>query len=43
MLVKDKELRLKMGTAARKCVEDNYNLEDNFAYVDKLYKEIVSK
>lgn len=43
MLVKDKELRLKMGTAARKFVEDNYNLEDNFAYVDKLYKEIVSK
>lgn len=43
MLVKDKELRLKMGAAARKFVEDNYNLEDNFAYVDKLYKEIVSK
>lgn len=43
MLVKDKELRLKMGTAARKFVEDNYNLEDNFAYVDKLYKEIVLK
>ena len=43
ILVKDKELRLKMGAAARKFVEDNYNLEDNFAYVDKLYKEIVSK
>ena len=43
ILVKDKELRLKMGAAARKFVEDNYNLEDNFDYVYKLYKEIVSK
>ena len=43
MLVKDKELRLKMGAAARKFVEDNYSLDNNFAYVDKLYKEIVSK
>ena len=43
MLVKDKELRLKMGAAARKFVEDNYSLDNNFAYVDKLYKEIVLK
>ncbi len=40
-LVKDKELRIKMGIAARKFVEDNYNLEDNFNDVDKLYKSII--
>ena len=43
VLVKDEELRNKMGEAARKFVEDNYSLQDNFNYVDELYKKIVSK
>lgn len=40
-LVRDEELRKTMGKAARKFVEENYSLEDNFNYVDNLYKEIV--
>lgn len=43
MLVKDKGLRIKMGSAARKFVEDNYSLADNFDYVDKLYNKIIRK
>ena len=39
----DEKLRNKMGEAARKFVEDNYSLQDNFNYVDELYKKIVSK
>lgn len=41
ILVKDKELRTKMGIAARKFVEENYSLEDNFNDVDKIYKNII--
>lgn len=40
-LVRDEELRKTMGKAARKFVEENYSLEDNFNYVDNLYKDIV--
>lgn len=43
ILVKDDKLRAKMGDAARKFVEDNYSLDDNFDYVDKLYKKIITK
>lgn len=43
ILVKDDKLRAKMGDAARKFVEDNYSLDDNFDYVDKLYKKITTK
>lgn len=40
-LVKDKKLRITMGKAARKFVEDNYSLEDNFNDVDKIYRRII--
>lgn len=40
-LVRDKELRMKMGVNARLFVEENYSLEDNFNYVDEIYKNIV--
>ncbi|MDR3596068.1 glycosyltransferase family 4 protein [Clostridium sp.] len=41
ILVKDKKLRTTMGLAARKFVEENYSLEDNFKYVDDIYKSII--
>lgn len=41
-LILDNELRDKMGIAARKFVEDNYSLEDNFNEVNKLYEKIMS-
>ena len=41
-LVIDGELRLKMGKEARKFVEDNYSLEDNFNDVNKLYEKIIN-
>lgn len=40
-LVIDDELRLKMGKEARKFVEDNYSLEENFNDVNKLYEKIM--
>ena len=43
ILVKNKDLRIKMGNAARTFVEENYSLDDNFNYVDKLYNEIIKK
>ena len=42
-LIKDENLRSEMGLAARKFVEENYNVEDNFNYVDMLYKNMVKK
>lgn len=39
LLVRDKELRIKMGKAARKFVEDNYSLEKNFEKIDKIYTD----
>lgn len=42
MLVKNKELRIKMGNDARKFVEENYNLEENFKQVDEIYKSVVN-
>ena len=42
-LVLDDELRIKMGDAARKFVEDNYSLEENFNDVNKLYEKILNK
>ena len=43
ILVKDNELRKEMGIEARKFIEENYNLEDNFNDVRKLYKKITNK
>lgn len=40
-LVRNKELRMKMGVNARQFVEENYSLEDNFNYVDEIYKNIL--
>ncbi len=40
ILVRDKELRIKMGKAARKFVEDNYSLEKNFDDINKIYLHI---
>lgn len=37
ILVRDKDLRIKMGKAARKFVEDNYSLEKNFECINKIY------
>ncbi|GAB6168160.1 glycosyltransferase [Clostridium carnis] len=37
------ELREKMSLNARKYVEDNYNVEDNFEYINKIYKGIIKK
>jgi glycosyltransferase involved in cell wall biosynthesis len=39
-LVKDKDLRIRMGTQARRFIEENYSLEDNFNKVDEIYKNI---
>lgn len=36
-LYKDRSLLEKMSTEARKYVEDNYNIEDNFAVIEKIY------
>ena len=41
-LVQDKELRENMGIAARKFVEENYSLADNFNDIDKIYRNILS-
>ncbi len=41
ILVTDKELRIKMGINARKFVEENYSLENNFNEIDKIYKSII--
>jgi glycosyltransferase involved in cell wall biosynthesis len=41
ILVKDSELRMTMGIAARKFVEENYSLEDNFKHVDDIYQSII--
>ena len=43
ILIKDENLRSEMGLAARNFVEENYNVEDNFNYVDMLYKNMVEK
>ena len=40
ILVKDNELRRKMGKQARIFIEKNYNLEENFNDVRKLYEKI---
>ncbi|EHJ02058.1 glycosyl transferase group 1 [Clostridium sp. DL-VIII] len=41
MLVRNKELMKSMGKSARKFVEENYNIEDNFKHVDEIYKNII--
>lgn len=41
ILVKDNEMRTNMGLAARKFVEENYSLENNFDDVDKIYRDII--
>jgi len=40
-LVRDTNLRITMGINARKFVEENYSLEDNFNNVDEIYRNIV--
>jgi glycosyltransferase involved in cell wall biosynthesis len=42
-LVSDPDLRIKMGRNGRKFVIDNYNVEDNFNKVDRIYKSILEK
>ncbi|MCH4199298.1 MAG: glycosyltransferase [Clostridium tyrobutyricum] len=41
-LILNKDLRISMGKNARKFVEDNFNIEDNFNKVDRIYKEIIN-
>lgn len=41
-LVNDSELRKTMGEAGRKFVEENYNIQDNFNSIDKIYKELIN-
>ena len=42
ILVRDKDLRIKMGKAARKFVEDNYSLEKNFEYINPTAASVMS-
>lgn len=42
-LLKDSNLKTTMGINSRKYVEENYNIEDNFNYIDKIYKDIIQK
>lgn len=42
-LVYDDNLRISMGQNARKFVEDNYNVVDNFNYIDEIYKETLKE
>jgi L-malate glycosyltransferase len=42
-ILNDSALRNNMGISARKYVEDNYNIVDNFSYIDKIYKDIHGK
>jgi len=42
ILVKDEKLRIQMGKNARKFIEENYNIDDNFGKVEKFYKSITS-
>lgn len=41
-LVNDKELRMSMGKSGRKFVEENYNIENNFNEINKIYNELLS-
>lgn len=41
-LILNEELRISMGKNARKFVEDNFNIENNFNKVDIIYKKIVN-
>ncbi|MEX2007811.1 MAG: glycosyltransferase family 4 protein [Candidatus Levyibacteriota bacterium] len=41
-LLSDKELRLRMGKAGRKFVQENYNWENNASKMATLYKEMLS-
>lgn len=40
-LATDDNLRISMGQNARKFVEENYNVIDNFNYIDEIYKNIL--
>lgn len=42
-LLKDSNLKTTMGINSRKYVEENYNIEDNFNYIDRIYKDILQK
>ncbi len=39
-LIENKELRIKMGKNGVKFIEDNFDIEDNFNYINKIYDEI---
>lgn len=41
ILIKNKELRIKMGIDARQFVEENYSLDENFEAVNNIYKNII--
>lgn len=42
-LIKNPELRIKMGIAGRKFVLENFNLHENVELFDKLYREILKE
>ncbi|EKQ55555.1 MAG: glycosyltransferase [Clostridium sp. Maddingley MBC34-26] len=42
-LVVNNELRMKMGVSARKFVEENYSLVNNFNDIDSIYRDILKK
>lgn len=41
ILIKDKDLRVKMGLSGRKNVEEKYNILENFNIIDEIYKSYV--
>lgn len=43
MLLENKEQRSRMGKQGRKYVEENYNIDDNFEYVDQIYRGILEE
>lgn len=42
-ILKDNDLKTNMGINARKYVEENYNVVDNFNYIDEIYKETLKE
>ncbi|WP_100065705.1 glycosyltransferase family 4 protein [Miniphocaeibacter massiliensis] len=42
-LYKNKEKRLEMGTNGREYVLEKYNIDDNFNYVDSIYRKIIEE
>ncbi|WP_418223337.1 glycosyltransferase [Clostridium isatidis] len=42
-ILKDNDLKTNMGINARKYVEENYNIEDNFNYINEIYIDVINK